>query len=297
MRILITGATGFIGREIAHYLSKKYDIYVLVRKKNNISRVGLSSLSSFTILQYGKYSELTAMFKEYNFSGVVHAASSVVVKHTQSQIHSLIDSNILFGTYLLEASKATNVKWFLNTGTFWQHYENESYNPVNLYAATKKAFEDVARFYTDSSNLIFTTIELNDTFGPNDTRDKIFNLWLKISKSCETLNMSEGNQVIDISYIEDVASAYAAMIDNLEGKAPIQYNNKSFVVVNKEKPTLQELSKIFEDVLGRKLLIDWGSIDYREKEVMRPYDLGEVVPNWKQAFTLREAIKKTIKGV
>ncbi len=294
MRILVTGATGFVGREVVYSLRDKYDVYVLTRKTSDISKIDLNNLN---ILQYKEYSELIDMFEKHKFDGVIHTASSVIVNHAKNQIYPLVDSNILFGIHLLEASKSTNVKWFLNTGTFWQNYNNEDYNPVNLYAATKEAFENVAKFYTQSSNLIFTTIKLNDTFGPNDTRDKVFNSWLKISESGESLDMSGGDQIIDISYIYDVVSAYIAMINNLRNTDAIRYNNRSFVVTNKERYTLKELSKIFEDVSGEKLAINWGAKEYRDKEVMNPYSTGEPVPNWRQEYNLKEAIKQTIQHV
>ena len=189
MNILITGSTGFIGREVAHHLRHKHQIYILVRKSSDVSAMDLANL---VVLRFEQYSELVEIFREYKFDGVIHAASSVVVEHTKEQIPSLLDSNISFGTHLLESATMTNVSWFLNTGTFWQHYDNEVYSPVNLYSATKEAFENIAKFYTQSSNLIFTTIKLNDTFGLNDTRDKIFNLWLKIARSGERLDMSVG---------------------------------------------------------------------------------------------------------
>jgi len=294
MRVLITGVTGFIGKEVAYFLRRKYDVYVLARKTSDISKIDSTDL---TILQYGKYSELIDIFTKYKFYGVIHIASCIAIENTKDHFFSLVDSNVLFGMHLLEASKVTNVHWFLNTGTFWQHYHNESYNPVNLYAATKKAFEDVAKFYVDSSSLIFTTIKLNDTFGPNDTRDKIFNLWLKISKSRETLDMSEGEQVIDISYIDDIVSAYATMVKNLKEGNAIQYNNKSFVVTNNDRLTLRELSHVFEEVIGEKLSINWGAKKYREREVMEPYSFGEVVPNWEQKITLKEAIRKVVQNI
>lgn len=291
MNILITGGAGYIGSEVSKKLVKKFNIYLLVRNSTNIDRV---DKESFTVLQYETPSDIIDIFKKNNFNGVIHFASNTIVEHTIDQIEDLFRSNLLFGTYLLEASKETGVKWFLNTGTFWQHYNNEDYNPVNLYASTKEAFENIAKFYTQTSNLIFTTIKLNDTFGPNDKRPKLFNLWKKSMKTSQTLDMSPGSQTIDASYIEDVVSAYEIMIKNLSGKNSTKYNNKSFVVTNQEKPNLIELSKIFESVSGKALPIAWGAREYREREVMSPYSLGLTVPNWKQKFTLKEAIKKTI---
>ncbi|MDA9657712.1 NAD(P)-dependent oxidoreductase [bacterium] len=291
MNVLITGSTGFIGREVAYHLRNKYQVYLLVRNSSDVSKMDLANL---VILRYEQYSELADIFKEYKFDGVIHTASQVTVQHTKKQISSLFDSNILFGTHLLESAKMTNVKWFLNTGTFWQHYNNEDYNPVNLYSASKEAFENIAKFYTESSNLIFTTIKLSDTFGLNDTRDKVFNLWLKISQSGESIDMSGGDQIIDMSYIEDIVFAYVTMVENFRKDCAYQYNNKSFVVSNECKPTLRELSKMFEEVSGKKLSINWGGREYKDREVMQPYSLGSSVPNWKQTYTLKEAMKKVI---
>jgi len=166
-----------------------------------------------------------------------------------------------------------------------------------LYSATKEAFENIAKFYTQTSNLVFTTIKLNDTFGPNDTRNKVFNLWNKTSQNSELLEMSAGEQIIDIAYIDDVISAYETMIDNFLQNDKSSYNNKVFVVSNNDKPTLKELSKIFEDATIRTLHINWGARDYRDREVMIPYRSGINVPNWKQKFTLKEAIERTIKDM
>jgi CDP-3, 6-dideoxy-D-glycero-L-glycero-4-hexulose-4-reductase len=55
----------------------------------------------------------------------------------------MITSNITFGTKLLEIASRTGVKTFINTSSAMQNYDNNSYSPTNLYAATKQAFEDI----------------------------------------------------------------------------------------------------------------------------------------------------------
>jgi len=295
MKILVTGATGFIGQNlIRELLKKEYKLYVIVRENSDTSRLD----KDVNIFKYNeKMDTLMTFFESERFNGVIHLASLFLASHNVNDVSNLISSNIKFGTQLLEASKHTDVKWFLNTGTFWQNYENEDYNPVNLYASTKEAFQSIAKYYTQTSSLIFTTIKLNDTFGPNDTRNKVFNLWNKISKSGELLEMSGGEQIIDISYIDDVINAYSVMINNLTKNDSLKYKNKTFVISNNEKMSLKNLSKVFEKVTNQALNIHWGGREYRYREVMKPYSYGEHIPNWKQKYTLEEAIKNTIKAM
>ncbi|MCW8839088.1 MAG: NAD(P)-dependent oxidoreductase [Thiovulaceae bacterium] len=292
MKILISGATGFIGQNlIKSLLSKNYDIYCIVRENSDLSTLD----PRVSIFKYDeKIDSLVDFFKKEKFDGVIHLASLFLASHSKTNISDLIISNIKFGTELLEGCKESSVKWFINTGTFWQNYENSNYNPVNLYAATKEAFEDIAKYYAETSELIFTTIKLNDTFGPGDTRSKVFNLWNKVSKTQEVLQMSPGEQIIDISYIEDVVSAYKILIGHLDSDKKEEFQNKEFVVTNSEKMSLKDLSKVYEEVTGAKLNIIWGGREYREREVMSPYDKGTVVPGWRQQYRLKEAIKKTI---
>jgi nucleoside-diphosphate-sugar epimerase len=237
------------------------------------------------------------VFEKEKFDGVIHLASLFLASHESTDISNLVSSNITFGIELLECSKESNVKWFINTGTFWQNYQSDSYNPVNLYAATKEAFEKIADFYIQTSNLIFTTIKLNDTFGPNDTRNKVFNLWSKISKSGEVLEMSAGEQIIDISYIDDVVDAYISLVNHLDSSDKNKFKNKTFAVKSAERMSLKELSKVFEEATNTKLNIVWGGREYRDREVMIPWEHGKVVPGWRPKYSLKEAIIKTMENI
>ena len=292
MKILVTGVTGFIGQNLVNKLiSNNHEVHALIRAESDTSSINTQvSLSIYT----ENISDLIKFFKEEKFDGLIHLASLFLAAHTPNDISKLINSNIQFGTDLLEACVSTDVTWFINTGTFWQNYENEDYNPVNLYAATKEAFESMAKFYTQTSRLVFTNIKLNDTFGANDTRAKVFNLWTKLASSGERLSMSAGEQIIDISYIDDVINAYIKLVNLLEENAN-EHKDKTYVVSNAEKPSLKDLSAIFEKATSSKLDIDWGGREYRYREVMFPYSLGSPVPGWKQEHTLEEAIRKTVK--
>lgn len=291
MKILITGATGFIGQNLVSFLIKKnIEVFCLVRKSSDISKIDKKAVIRWDL----DISSLIDLFLEEKFDGVIHLASLFLSEHKAEDIDNLISSNILFGTKLLEASKISKIKWFINTGTLWQNFNNDDYNPVNLYAATKESFQNIAKYYIETSDLIFCTIKLNDTFGPNDTRNKIFNLWMKISQTQELLEMSPGEQIIDISYIEDIVNAYYILLTNLNLENSILFQNKTFVVSSKKRVTLKELAKIFEKVTNSKLNIVWGGQEYRKREVMNPFAKYEKIPNWEPQYELEESIKKTI---
>lgn len=293
MKILVTGATGFIGQKLLQNLLSHdhYNIYAIVRTKSNVSLID----HRVKLFYYNSDIEkLINFFRDEKFDGVVHLASLFLAAHNPCDIGLLMHSNIQFGTELLEASKASDVKWFINTGTFWQNYKDASYSPVNLYAATKEAFTSIAKYYTETSNMIFSTLKLCDTFGKDDTRNKIFNLWDKISKSGDRLEMSYGEQLIDISYIDDVVYAYELLIQHLHSPNNYKFQNKTFAVTSNERISLRDLAKLFEEATSRKLNIIWGARDYREREVMVPWTKGDVVPGWEQRYSLHEAIKKTI---
>lgn len=291
MKILVTGATGFIGSNLVTRLTQSHQVSLIVRPESHIPWTE----SEIDLFRYGGDTEaLTAYFERQQFDGVIHLASLFLAAHTPADIPDLVNSNILFGTELLEASKRSGVTWFLNTGTFWQHYENEPYNPVNLYAATKEAFSVMARYYTETSDLIFTTIKLSDTFGPGDTRNKVFNLWAKIAGSGEHLEMSPGDQIIDISYIDDVIDAFERMVTLLGEANAREFKNRTFGVSSAERMPLKALAKCFEAATGTTLDIHWGGRAYREREVMVPWEDAEPVPGWQPKQTLHDAIIKTM---
>lgn len=293
MKILITGATGFIGRHLTKkLLEKNNSLYAVVRKtaKRNVldSRIK-------TIVFDGDLNRLISVMEKEKFDGVIHLASLFLATHKTEDVVNLINSNVLFSTLMLEATVKSNIPWFINTGTFTQHYKNKKYSPVNLYSATKQAFEDIARYYIETTKLNFVTIKLFDTFGPNDTRPKVFSLWSKIADTGESLEMSPGEQILDVNYVENVADGYVKMTELFLSDNEKKFKGKAFSLSSGERYTLKKLSKIFEQATGKKLNINWGKKPYRPREVMVPWEKGENVPGWKPKISLKQAIRLTVK--
>ncbi len=145
-RILITGITGFVGSHLSEYLQKKgYDVFALSRDRSreNASHI-IKSDKVFTIDDgYGSYDYA---IRESRPDAVIHLASLYLTNHSPEDITRLVQSNITMGLLLAEAMSRNGCRRLISTGTSWQHYENSSYSPVNLYAATKHAFQDTLLF-------------------------------------------------------------------------------------------------------------------------------------------------------
>ena len=286
MNILVTGATGFIGTNLTEALRKQHKVYVLGQFAGDPEKLGLPGYVMSEDVR-----ALAAYIRDKQIEGIIHLASLYLTVHTPEQVKALVDSNVFFGTAVLEAaSLAGCVKWFLNTGSIWQNYHVEGpvYNPVNLYAASKQAFIDMARYYVDVFGLRFCTLKLCDTYGPRDPRPKIFRLFKESAERGETLKMSPGEQLMDILYISDVVAGFRQLAGLLAAGGPL---DDEYVLTSGELRSLRSLAAAFEKVSGKKLPIEWGGRPYRSREVMQPWR-GTPLPGWKPAVSLEEGIAK-----
>jgi CDP-paratose synthetase len=291
--IAVTGASGFIGQHVINRLhTDGHRVCVITRPSSKLPKELSQKVTP--IVFNGDVSQLTTELKKRKVTGMIHLASLFLAQHTAEDISELIQSNVLFGTQLLEASVQSDLKWFMNTGTFWQHYQDASYSPVNLYAATKQAFLAIAQYYYETHPLNFLTLELSDTFGPNDPRPKLISLWQKIATSGETLGMSAGEQYIDLNYVENVIDAFVHAMTLLAQDKKLQYKGKSYAISSGRVLPLKELAPLFQKVTGKKLNIEWGQKPYRPREVMRPWSLGQSLPGWQPKVSLEEGLRKTL---
>lgn len=277
MNILLTGATGYIGSNIAKKMSKLHNIFYLVRPNSNIESFPIDKVFVFN----DNISQLSTFLIEKKIDGVMHLASAVIPVHKPEQIKDLVLSNIYLGTAILEACMNTSVRWFLNTGTIWQNYNSpdyeDKYNPVDLYAATKQAFMVMAKYYMETSDIRFCTLKLCDTYGPGDPRKKVMSLFEDIAKSGATLDMSPGQQKLDMLHIDDVVKGFETLANLLNDRNTDLRDE--YVLSSGNQISLRELAAQYEKEHNVKLNINWGGRAYRKREVMNPYK-GNVLPEW-----------------
>jgi nucleoside-diphosphate-sugar epimerase len=149
MKIFVTGATGFVGVHLVNELIK-LDIDVTINLHSDKPSPFPEVVKTYRLNELDMLKDISFL-KDSNFSGVIHLASLYLAVHRQEEATELVNSNIKFSTYILECASQAKIKWFINTGSFWQNFENSNYSPVNLYAATKQAFECIAQYYIETN--------------------------------------------------------------------------------------------------------------------------------------------------
>lgn len=290
-RIVITGATGFVGSNLSKFfLEQGFEVFVIVRKSSILNNIS-SFKNELKIIEYNNsIDDLINFFKEVQPNCTFHLASNFIAEHKSNQIDGLVDSNIKFGLHVLEAMKESGVKNLINTGTSWQHFKNEEYNPVCLYAATKQAYEALIEYYVKAENFKVITLKLFDTYGENDTRPKLINLLHKFADEGTVLKMSAGEQKLNLVHIEDVCKAYLIAYKQLiRIKSSIHL---TYSVEEENSYKLKEVISLFEKVSGKNLKIEWGGRPYRKREVMELWRNGITLPDWKPNIGLEEGLKK-----
>ena len=155
---LVTGATGFVGSHLVRRLVRDgWQVHILGREGSR-----LPDAAEFThVINHihdGSTEGMVRCVTQAKPDVVFHLASLFLSQHTTKDVESLIASNVLFGNQLLEAMKVIEVSCIINTGTSWQHYNNEDYNPVCLYAATKQAFESILDYYVQACSIKAITV-------------------------------------------------------------------------------------------------------------------------------------------
>ena len=291
---LITGATGYIGSQLCERLIEDgWKVSAVVRARPDAKKPAW--MDQATVTEYdGTTQSVSNSVAAAKPDVVFHLASMFVAEHQPAQIADLVGSNVLFGTQLVDACARQGIKSFINTGTSWQHYRSESYDPVCLYAATKQAFEDVLDFYVDAFGMKAVTLKLFDTYGPGDPRPKLINLLLRTSSSGDSLGMSPGEQRLDLVHITDVVEAFLAAARLMDTTTAAGHERYS--VSSGQSVSIQELAELFAEITGVPLRIQWGGRPYRAREVMHPIAAHPSLPNWRPAVPLRLGLAKLVES-
>lgn len=294
-RALITGSAGFIGGTLVrHLLARDWEVHAFLGptcKAEALDKVKDQVRCHF---HDGSTQGLFEILDQVKPEVVFHLASLFLSDHQPEDIEALVRSNILLSTQLAEAMACTGAARLVNTGTSWQHYHQADYRPVNLYAATKQAFEDILAYYHDARGLSHITLKLFDTYGPRDPRRKLVNLLLESARSGAVLDLSPGEQVLDLLHVDDVVAAFRVAGERLlASEAPLCET----YLLGGTRLTVRKLADCITRATGRPILAQWGGRPYRPREVMAPVASGAALPSWTPGVGLEQGLSEAYSAL
>lgn len=283
MDILITGATGFVGQNLIPILQKNNEIsniILIVRDKEKAKN--LFPFEKITILTLeDKNSELTS----FNIEKVIHLATFSTSRDDNEVIDKLIDSNIKYGTQLLNFLRTTQIKEFINFGTFAEYRFGEKLESAYLYSATKTAFRVILDYFSKLNNFNYYNVIPYTIYGGKDTRKKVID-YIKESFEKE-VEMTKGEQILDFIHVEDVCDFILTLLLNKK----FIPNGTNFYLGTGKGTSIRELSKILEKIYRKKCNIKWGALKYRPNDIMyavAPIGNNLRYLNWKSKIRIED---------
>jgi nucleoside-diphosphate-sugar epimerase len=289
-RVLVTGASGFVGsRLVQRLLDDGLAVHLIVRPQSSLQELK-SAASSVTVLTHdGSTGHLVKLLAQAAPDCVFHLASLFIAEHGVEDVVPLLDANVRFGAQLLEAMALNGTRRLVSAGTSWQHFNSPSYRPSSLYAATKQAFDAILDYYVDACGLRTITLKLFDTYGPGDPRPKLFALLRSAARSQARLDLTPGGQLIDLVYIDDAVEAFFLAGERLllDRSGP----KEEYAVSSGRPLPLREVVAKYAEASGTTLNVRWGARPYRAREVMVPWNTGNLLPGWAPRVSLEVGIR------
>lgn len=282
--VFLTGCTGFLGSHLLEMLiNAGNEVHCLVRPASNLKRVEhLAGNTKFITLQDCDYE---TYFKDNNIKVVMHCATNY--GRLQSDPVEIVQANLILPLQLLHAASRLGIKAFVNTDTILD-------KGINSYSLSKKQFCEWLRNY--SEKILCINIALEHFYGPNDDPSK-FTTYIvhALLNDVEEVDLTEGEQKRDFIYIDDVAGAIMAVMENLED---LNSGYHHFEVGTGKSIKIKDFVHLVKNITkNEKTRLNFGAIPYRQNEVMdSSVDIGKLAAlGWKPKYTLEQGLIRTIE--
>lgn len=310
MKVLVTGAAGFIGFHLSQRLLARGDEVVGVDNINDYYDVTLKharlaqlkSHAGFKLAEMGieDRAGMARLFLQEKPQRVVNLAAQAGVRYSIENPHAYIDSNLVGFTNILEGCRHNGVEHLVyassssvygaNTAMPFSVHQNVDH-PVSLYAATKKANELMAHTYSHLYQLPTTGLRFFTVYGPWGRPDMALFLFTKSileGKPIQVFNY--GNHRRDFTYIDDIVEGVIRTLDHVasanaewDGDKPDPGTSKApyrLYNIGSNRPIeLLRYIEVLEDCLGKKA----------EKELL-PMQLGDVPDTYADVDALVEDV-------
>ncbi|KAE8714529.1 UDP-glucuronate 4-epimerase 6 [Hibiscus syriacus] len=279
--VLVTGAAGFVGSHCSLALKKRGDGVLGLDNFNDYydpslkrARQNLLSKHQIFIVEGDLNDEalLTKLFDVVPFTHVLHLAAQAGVRYAMQNPQSYVRSNIAGFVNLLEVAKAANpqpaIVWASSSSVYGLNTENpfserdRTDQPASLYAATKKAGEEIAHTYNHIYGLSLTGLRFFTVYGPWGRPDMAYFFFTKDilqGKPIDIYKTHDEKEVArDFTYIDDVVKGCLGALDTAEkstgsgGKKKGPAQLRVYNLGNTSPVPVGRLVSILEGLLGTK---------------------------------------------
>ncbi len=235
MRVLITGAAGFIGSTTAHRLLERgeevvgiddlNDYYDVNLKKARLERLQQKPGFSFYKLDIADAAAFKKVYQSAAPQRVIHLAAQAGVRYSLENPQAYIDANITGFLNVLEAARHFGSEHlvFASTSSVYGSHTNMPFSvhdgvdhPVSLYAATKKSNELMAHTYAHLFDLPVTGLRFFTVYGPWGRPDMALFLFTKNILAGKPIDVfNQGNHTRDFTYIDDIVEGVVRACDRI----------------------------------------------------------------------------------
>ncbi|MBL9001366.1 MAG: NAD(P)-dependent oxidoreductase [Phycisphaerae bacterium] len=284
MRVLITGASGYIGHHLTRRLrSLRWFVTALTRPGSDLR--GLDADRAETD---GSAASIRTALDRAGPDIIFHLAADTTPGAGEIPPR-MRAANIDLGLHLLGAAAEVGCRRFVDAGTFWEHDPG----PANsAYTASKREFH--ARIAArPPEGVSVTTLVLFDIYGPRDWRKKLIPALLAAAREGRELPMTPGDQRLELVHVDDVVAGF------LHAAAWAGSGIRTHVLDSGERHTLREIVSLLRDALpdgSRPIRVRWGAVPHRAGQIMEPVRTGAGglirLPGWSPHIPLREGLRQ-----
>ncbi len=285
MKILVTGATGFLGSRLVNALLKQGHRVIILKRSFSDTRRLEEALPLVAVYDLDR-SPLSDPFRDHgDIDAVLHTATCY--GRGGESFSEVCEANLAFPLRLLDAACSHGTARFINTDTSLER-------GINAYALSKKQFSEWGKLAAESGRIRFVNVVLEHFYGPGDDVGKFVT---HVINSCRQkvpeLKLTKGEQERDFVYIDDVVSAYLLL---LEGGGGAQPACAEYPLGSGEAVSVRALVEMISRLTGSPTSLNFGALPYRQNEAMRSVADVEALARlgWKASTDLATGIARTI---
>ena len=301
-RVLVTGATGFIGSHLVRRLvDEGVDVHAVSSVVSSVYPVRLAPLRDRITLHGGNLIDRSAMdsiVADARPTHVFHLGAYTHVGKSWQRVDECIQTNVQGTVNLLQALDGTGYERFVYLGTSEIYgdidvpfREDAVVNPISPYSVSKYAGERFCRMFQQGRGWPVVMIRPFNAYGPAQTPDRVIPEIIVRALRGDELKMTKGHQTREFNYVEDLVDGIvrAGTVEGIDGEL--------FNLGCGEEISMRDLATMILELLGEPVEAKFGALPERPTEIPRMFcdnTRARELLGWKPQHTLREGLEKTI---